>query len=212
MFSLEIDQEISLRTFHPDDAEPLFELMESNRERLRSWIDPSLLFESAKATRIFTIECFFDGLEDSPETLDLFHHYVSELDGYFLSPRHSLEMGIWFQGSLVGFITLSRLEDSFTAAEIGYWITAEQEGKGIITRCVSALMDYAIDKMKVLRFVIGCAVNNQRSRAVPERLGYRLHAIVPKGEKVGSLIYDRAIYGIRSSAWRERNAGPVSTC
>ncbi|MDX9991556.1 MAG: GNAT family protein [Anaerolineales bacterium] len=212
MFSLKIDQEISLRTFHPDDADPLFELTERNRARLRAWIHPSLLFETAKATRIFTIECFFDGLEDSPETLDLFHHYASELNGYFLSPRRSLEMGIWFQGSLVGFINLSRLHDSFTALEFGYWITAEQEGKGIITRCVSALMDYAVNEMKVQRFVIGCAVNNQRSRAVPERLGYRLHAIVPNGEKVGDLIYDRAVYGIRSSAWCERNAGPASTC
>jgi ribosomal-protein-serine acetyltransferase len=204
MFSLEIDQEIRLSTFHPDDADPLFALIERNRARLRPWIHPSHLFETAKATRIFTIECFFDGLEDSPETLALFREYFSELDGHFLSPRRSLEMGIWFHNSLVGFITFSRLHDSFTAAEIGYWITAEQEGKGIITRCVSALMDYAVDKMKILRFVIGCAVNNQRSRAVPERLGYRLHATIPNGEKVGDLVYDRAVYGIRSSTWCEQ--------
>jgi ribosomal-protein-serine acetyltransferase len=207
MFSLKIDQELILRTFHPDDAAPLFELMERNRARLRPWIHPSLLFETARATRIFTIECFFDFLEKTPENLALFRQYFSELNGHFLSPRNALEMGIWFHDSLVGFISLSRLHDSFTAAEIGYWITAEQEGKGIITRCVSALMDYAVDRNGILRFVIGCAVNNQRSRAVPERLGYRLHAIVPNGEKVGSQVYDRAIYGIRSSAWRERKVG-----
>jgi ribosomal-protein-serine acetyltransferase len=207
MFSLKIDQELILRTFHPDDAAPLFELMERNRARLQPWIHPSLLFETARATRIFTTECFFDFLEETPENLALFRQYISELDGYFFSPRNALEMGIWFHDSLVGFIILSRLHDSFTAAEIGYWITAEQEGKGIITRCVSALMDYAVDRNGILRFVIGCAVSNQRSRAVPERLGYRLHAIVPNGEKVGSQVYDRAIYGIRSSAWRERKVG-----
>jgi ribosomal-protein-serine acetyltransferase len=207
MFRLEIDQEISLRTFHPDDADPLFALLEGNRARLRPWIHPRVLFETAKATRIFTLECFFDSLEDSPETLALFHQYSSELDGYFLCPRNALEMGIWFHNSLVGFITLSRLHDSFTAAEIGYWITVEHEGKGIVTRSVSALMDFAVDKMKILRFVIGCAVDNQRSRAVPERLGYRLHAIVSNGEEVGNLVYDRAIYGIRSSTWRERKVG-----
>jgi ribosomal-protein-serine acetyltransferase len=66
-------------------------------------------------------------------------------------------------------------------------------------------MDYAIDYMNIQRFVIGCAVNNQRSHAVAERLGYRLHVTQPNGEIVGEFIYDRAIYGIRATAWRERN-------
>jgi ribosomal-protein-serine acetyltransferase len=66
-------------------------------------------------------------------------------------------------------------------------------------------MDYAIDHMKVERFVIGCAANNLRSRAVPERLGYRLHATVPHAEIVGDLVYDRVIYGIRSNTWHELN-------
>jgi ribosomal-protein-serine acetyltransferase len=120
-------------------------------------------------------------------------------------------MGIWYKGELVGFICLSRLHDSVTAAEFGYWITAEQEGKGIVTRCVSALMDFAIDKMKIERFVIGCAANNQRSRAVAERLGYHLHVTQPNGEVVAEFVYDRAIYGIRSSAWRERNKENLSS-
>jgi RimJ/RimL family protein N-acetyltransferase len=63
--------------------------------------------------------------------------------------------------------------------------------------------------MKIQRFVIGCAVNNQRSRSVAERLGYRLHATQPKGEVVGEFIYDRVIYGIRSTDWRERNKANV---
>ena len=63
-------------------------------------------------------------------------------------------------------------------------------------------MDYAIDEMGIQRFVIGCAVNNQRSRAVPERLGYRLHMTQPNREVVGKFIYDRVVYRIRSAAWR----------
>jgi len=100
---------------------------------------------------------------------------------------------------------MSRLSDNPTVLEFGYWITEEHEGQGIITHCVSALMDYAIDHMGIQRFVIGRAVNNQRSRAVPERLGYRLHVTQPSGEVVGEFVYDRAIYGIRSTAWRERS-------
>jgi ribosomal-protein-serine acetyltransferase len=68
-------------------------------------------------------------------------------------------------------------------------------------------MDYAIDNMGIQRFIIGCAANNQRSRAVPERLGYRLHVTQPNGEVVDEFVYDRAIYGIKSAVWREQNKG-----
>ena len=208
MFNLPVDQEIYLRTFHPDDAEMLFRLLEQNRSRLRPWIDPSALPETAKATRIFTIECYFGSLDplaaiDSP--------YFEEVGHYFPPPDPPMEMGIWVGDHLASAMNLSFLKDSHFAAEFGYWITEQKEGKGIIMRCISALMDYAIDDMEIERFVIGCALNNQRSRAVAERLGYRLQATIPNGEVVGEFIYDRVVYGMRSTAWLERKKAIVQT-
>jgi hypothetical protein len=52
-FNLKVDEEIQLRNIHPDDAEALFDLMERNRARLRPWIHPSSLPETAKAARLF---------------------------------------------------------------------------------------------------------------------------------------------------------------
>lgn len=205
LFKLIVDKEISLRTFHPEDAEGLFQLLEQNRARFRPWIHPKTLHETAKATRIFTIECFFDRLEETEESLALFRQYSQDLDGHFLSPRPSLEMGIWYHGSLVGFISVQNSYDSYTAAEFGYWLAEEWVGKGIITRCVSALMDYKIANSNIERFVIQCAATNLRSRAVAERLRYRLHMMQPNGEVVGEFVYDRAIYGIRVTAWQGRN-------
>ncbi len=204
MFNLKIDEEIHLRNIHPDDAETLFNLVERNRARLRPWIDPYALPETAKAARLFTIHCLFNYYGDpiGPSELDQYFH---ELDHYFPPALRPLDLGIWFRGELVGIVSMSHLEDSATTIEFGYWITEEHEGKGIITRCISALMDYAMDNMDIHRFVIGCAANNQRSRAVPERLGYRLHVTQPNGEIVGEFVYDRVIYGIRATAWRERN-------
>lgn len=205
MFNLTIDKEISLRTLHPDDAGEFFMLVEQNRTRLRPWIDPGTLPGTARAARIFAIECFFNSLNNPMDAILLHDHYFQELDHYFPPLNPPMEMGIWVKGGLAGMVSMSRLQDSFSAAEFGYWISAQQEGKGMITRSVSALMDYAIQELKIKRFVIGCAVNNSRSRAVPERLGYRLHATQPNGEIVGEFVYDRAIYGIRSTAWCQRN-------
>ena len=38
MFNLTVDPNIHLRTFHPDDAGEIFNLMERNRARLRPWM------------------------------------------------------------------------------------------------------------------------------------------------------------------------------
>ena len=202
MFQLTVDNEVTVRTLHPDDAEAFFRLLERNRARLRPWIDPSSLPETAQATRIFTIECYFGSLD--PLTA-IETPYIDEVRPYYPPSDPPMEMGIWFRGNLAGEITLSTLEGSSTAAEFGYWIDADHEGKGLVTRCIRALMEHAIDTMAIERFVIGCALQNQRSRAVPERLGYRLQATIPNGEVVGEFTYDRVVYEIRSTEWRLRN-------
>jgi ribosomal-protein-serine acetyltransferase len=204
MFQLLIDNQLQLRTLHPDDADQLFQVLERNRSRLRPWIHPSSLPSTAEATRKFTIECFFNSLHPM-DAMTEFPDYFRELDHYFPLSSPPMEMGIWWHASLVGEIMLSRLHDSFTTAEIGYWIAKEAEGRGIVARCVAVLMDHAIENMGIQSFVIGCAVSNRRSRAIPERLGYRLQATVPNGEVVGEYIYDRVIYGMKSEDWRERN-------
>ena len=86
MFNLKIDEELYLRNIHPDDAEALFELLEQNRARLRPWIHPSSLPETAKATRLFTIHCLFNYYGDptGPSELD---QYYPELESYF-PPAH----------------------------------------------------------------------------------------------------------------------------
>jgi ribosomal-protein-serine acetyltransferase len=115
-----------------------------------------------------------------------------------------MEMGIRLDGRLMGAVSLMFLEDSPTSAEFGYWIGAEQEGKGIVTRCVTALMNYAADHLNVEQFIIGCAVNNRRSRAIPERLGYQLKETIPNGEVIGEYVYDRLVFGLPASLWRAR--------
>ena len=108
MFNLKIDEELYLRNIHPDDAEALFELLEQNRARLRPWIHPSSLPETAKATRLFTIHCLFNyyGDPSGPSELD---QYYPELESYFPPAHRPLDLGIWFRGELAGTVLMSWL-------------------------------------------------------------------------------------------------------
>lgn len=203
MFYLAIDRDIQVSTLHPEDADTLFQLIERNRSRLRPWIHPSALPETRAAARKLTIESFLNSLANPTDVLTKYPQYQQELDHYIPPLNPAMDLGIWVNETLVGQVMLVRLQDNFTGAEFGYWIGGEYEGQGIITRCVGGLMDYAIDNMGIEWFIIGCAADNHRSSAIPERLGYRLLAQVPDGELVGAWVYDRLIYEIKATTWRE---------
>ena len=55
--------------------------------------------------------------------------------------------------------------------ETGYWVRTSYVNKGFITEAVNALTRYAFQQLQVKRIAIS---TNERSRRVPERLGFQL--------------------------------------
>jgi ribosomal-protein-serine acetyltransferase len=89
-------------------------------------------------------------------------------------------------------------------AEIGYWIRSRYEGRGLVTRACEALIDHAFDTIGLHRVVIRAGVENTRSRAIPERLGFTFEGIArEEGRGVGRF-YDLAVYGLLDREWRAR--------
>lgn len=56
--------------------------------------------------------------------------------------------------------------------EIGYWLRADEQGKGLVTAAAAALTRYAASIPGVRRVEICCDRANIRSAAVPRRLGF----------------------------------------
>jgi ribosomal-protein-serine acetyltransferase len=87
-----------------------------------------------------------------------------------------------------GSITSGRLRQRQNQiGYIGYWLAASYQGKGIMTKSCQMLIDYAFETLKLHRVVITCATENQRSRAIPLRLGFT-HEGVARGAE---LLYGR---------------------
>ena len=58
--------------------------------------------------------------------------------------------------------------------EIGYWLAADAQGKGLMTEAAAALTRVAFSFAHAPRVEIRCEPGNERSRGVPRRLGFTL--------------------------------------
>ncbi len=111
----------------------------------------------------------------------------------------SLQRGLYDGDRYVGSIgaTIDRLN---AAAEAGYWIAADQEGRGIVTEAMGLLVD-ALVAAGVHRIVLRAAVENTRSRRVAERLGFTLEGIARESMRTGDRVHDVAVYSLLAREW-----------
>lgn len=90
----------------------------------------------------------------------------------------------WESGELLGELDLFARDSSARTtvanadrAEIGYWLRADRTGAGYATEGTRAMMDVARAIPEFTRIEVRCDPRNERSAAVPARLGFeRVHS------------------------------------
>ncbi len=113
-------------------------------------------------------------------------------------------MGIWVGEMLAGVVTYDYIDWSNRAALIGFWLGKSFQGKGIMTRTCSALVDLAFNELGLNRVEISCAVENRRCRLVPERLGFGKEGVSRQREWLYDRFVDTVSYGMLASDWKNR--------
>jgi ribosomal-protein-serine acetyltransferase len=173
VFSLVIDHALQLRQLEGHQAPLLFALTEKNRAYLRRWL--FWLDDNTTA-------------EDSRSFID------SGRERY--ANRESLELGIWHREALVGMVGFNHFAWGAQSGELGYWLDAEAQGTGIMTRSCRGLIAHAFAELDLHRVEIRCAADNQRSRAIPERLGFRQEGQLRQVEWLYDHFVDHCVYGL----------------
>jgi ribosomal-protein-serine acetyltransferase len=113
-------------------------------------------------------------------------------------------MGIWSGKLLAGVVTFDYIDWSNRAALIGFWLGKSFQGRGIMTRTCSALVDLAFNQLGLNRVEISCAVENKRCRLVPERLGFENEGISRQREWLYDHFVDTVSYSMLASDWKDR--------
>ncbi|REG84305.1 GNAT family N-acetyltransferase [Marinomonas pollencensis] len=114
----------------------------------------------------------------------------------------SLVCAIFYNDTLVGNISFNSIDYDLKRVDIGYWLSANYQGKGIVSKCVTKLITMAFTDLNMEKVQISAALNNQPSRQVCERLGFKLEGVITRAEKVNGRVLDHAIYGLSRADWR----------
>jgi len=168
---------LGLRPLTSGDATELHALVEANRDYLARWV-PWAATQQLPDTEKFIAET---------------EEQIARNDGF--------QVCIAPGGPIIGMVGFHSVSWGNRNTSIGYWIAEHAQGHGIMTTAVGALVDHAFGEWELHRIEIHCAPANHRSRAIPERLGFREEATLRETELVGGRYLDSVVYGLLAGEW-----------
>ena len=157
----------------------LFTLINTNREHLREWLPWVDLTESPADTESF-LEAAINQYQSGQ------------------GPQYA----IFSDSALCGVCGFHPFDLSNRTGSIGYWLGEAYSGKGIMARAVQALVEQGFREYALNRIEIACATGNTKSRAIPERLGFKLEGVFREREYVNGRYLDQAIYSMLASEFQ----------
>lgn len=172
-FHLKATDEIELRLLEEQHARELFNLTDANREHLRKWLP------------------WVDQTRSVTDTSE----FISSCSRQF-SENGAFQVVICFKDHVCGVIGHHRIDRLNRSTSMGYWLGASHQGKGIMTASCRVMIDHAFSDLDLHRVEIRCATENRRSRAIPERLGFKLEGAARQSEWLYDHFVDLAIYGL----------------
>jgi ribosomal-protein-serine acetyltransferase len=170
---LELPGGCVLRLFEEADAEALERTVEANRAYLAEWLPWAGTTFGAEARREFIRRAARQ-------------HAAG--DGF--------QAAIADAGEIAGAVGFHAIDRVHSATSIGYWLAADRQGRGIVTAAVRALVAHAFDVWGLHRVEIRVAVGNERSAAIPRRLGFVEEGVLRGAERFGDEYKDLRVFGL----------------
>ncbi len=178
---MRVDDEITLVLAEERHAEVMTDLIVRNQARLARW----------------------EPWAEQPATLEGTRAYIrAALEDFARGRQISTIMAVDEGQTFVGRCGM-RINPSLGLGDIGYWIDADYEGRGITSRCSRALISSVFDERGLKKVDLRTSVGNARSRAVAERLGFTYEGVLPRGLQFIKRADDVALYGVTAHQWSQ---------
>ncbi len=170
---------VEIHLLEEHHAETLFLLIDRNRASLREWLP---------------------WLDWSTTAADTAGHIRQSQARY--NEANGFSAGIWIAGQLAGAIGLHAIDPRHRSSSIGYWLSGEYRGAGVMTRACHAVVGASFKHFGLHRIEIRCATGNHKSCAIPERLGFTLEGTLREAEWLYDHFVDLRVYSILEQDWR----------
>lgn len=176
MFSYKLDDETELRLLEERHAQEVLSLLRQNRSHLEAeltWLTEQFSLNDAQ-------EYIRAGLER-------------------FAANNGLRAGIWSRDDFAGIVSLHNLARVDKKASLGYWLGASFQGRGLVTKACRAVISHSFLELKLNRLEIQCALENERSRRVAERLGFTQEGILRQAWCSRGRFVDMVVYSLLAS-------------
>ncbi|MBX6358413.1 MAG: GNAT family N-acetyltransferase [Micromonosporaceae bacterium] len=110
--------------------------------------------------------------------------------------------GIWVDGVLSGGTLFRVFDTRLGVCEVGVWLAPEVEGRGLVTRAVRHMIDWAIGVRGMARVEWRTVPENARSIACATRLGMTREAVLRQAFPVNGVRHDVEVWSVLADEWR----------
>lgn len=114
--------------------------------------------------------------------------------------------GLHQAGELVGGALFRVFDPVASVAEVGVWLSPAHEGRGLVTRAVTAMIDWAVRDRGIHRIEWHCVPENSRSRAVAVRLGMAHEGTLRQDFVHAGRRWDTEVWSVLAPEWVTRSA------
>jgi ribosomal-protein-serine acetyltransferase len=180
MFSFRVSDEIELKILENRHAEEVWNQICLNREYLAQWlpwVNLSLQIENTQ------------------------QYIQAELERF--AKNSGFSSGIFYNKMFVGCVGIHEIDWRNKKTSIGYWIGEAYQGKGIMTSACRSVITYLLTELQLNRIEIRACTDNMKSRAIPERLGFKHEGTIRHAEWIHDRFYDHDVYGIIAEEWHD---------
>ncbi len=101
---------------------------------------------------------------------------------------------------LAGWVNLL-IDGPARSAEVGYWLDADFEGRGLVTRAVTAVLNHAFGQLDLQRVELQTTADNERSRSVARRLGFTQEGVLREAAAFADGRRDVVVHGLLAREW-----------
>ncbi|MGW1784240.1 GNAT family N-acetyltransferase [Streptomyces sp. NPDC002143] len=114
--------------------------------------------------------------------------------------------GIWQDGTLVGGVLFLNFDAEAANCEVGCWLEPDGTGRGLITRAIRVLIDFAVEQRGMQRVEWVASAGNTPSLNVARRLGMTRDGVHRQAYPYRGVRHDLEVWSVLAQEWRDARA------